>query len=191
MDEVQQLGALLGAGFQRPAEQDDLRTRRRTVHIHPGGDQPCERDCAVRGHLVGPLDGLRVAGQQPRYLVDGDVEAGDLVVPLRVDLGEGLERHRVEFVGPAVVGGDTLREQRRAQSASATVSVTAHPPPTAARLRQAGGATWSRLRVDTHGESVGGRASPCLLWPPVCSPAARAVSVSSTWLRATRANLVT
>ncbi len=79
------------------------------MDVHPRRDQACERNRAVGGHLVGPLDGLGISGgEQSRDLVDGDVESGELIVPLRVDLGEGLQRDGVELIGSGVVGGGTF-----------------------------------------------------------------------------------
>ena len=85
-------------------------------------DAPYLRDSGVDASATFIVGG-QIAGAQTPRVARLRCDPDGLARPAG-DLGERLQGDRVEFIGPAVVGGHALWQQRRAQSPSATIAVT-------------------------------------------------------------------
>ncbi len=123
--ELTQVLLAVRAGEQRPPVQHDARRRCRAAGVARAARtrlQPGQR------HRIGQVGGP--PGR--RYLLDGELDPGQLGCPPRLKLGDGLEHQVIEALRAAPVDGGVLRGEHAAQAPAMPV-----PPPDPAGDRRA------------------------------------------------------
>ena len=124
--QVGEVVAVVRADLQRAPVDDDPRRHLAAV-LAVRGQHPGQRHAAVVEH-VGVEDDLVGAGVvDPRHVLDGELDAGQLPLPAALEVLDRVEDQVVELLGPAAGQRDLGRHQAAAQAAAVAVAAGAAP----------------------------------------------------------------